>query len=195
MIEITLIENDTKTFEKAMQDEMAKAIKHFEGELIKIRTGRAHTTMVEDLMVTVYGGAPMALKGLASLAAPEPRLITIQPWDTSILGDIERAIRESDLGVAPINDGAIIRLQLPEMSGSRREELVKLLGKKLEESKIAIRNTRRDFYNLIRDAKQKKTISENFYSRLEDLLQKVTDVFTEKADALSKKKEQEIKTV
>lgn len=195
MKELVLVENDTKTFEKAMNEEMALAIKHFDGELIKLRTGRAHTSLVEDLLVSAYGTAPAPLKSYASLAAPEARLITIQPWDASIIADIERAIRESDLGLTPQNDGALIRLQLPEMSTTRRDELSKLLGKKLEECKISLRNVRRDFLTLIRDAKQKKTISENFHSRLEDLLQKVTDQFTEKADALSKKKEQDIRTV
>lgn len=195
MKELVLVENDTKTFEKAMNDEMALALKHFEGELIKLRTGRAHTSLVEDLQVSCYGQAPLPLKSYASLSAPEARLIVIQPWDPSIIPDIEKAIRESELGVTPQNDGALIRLQLPEMSTNRRDELIKLLGKKLEDCKISVRNIRRDFLNLIRDAKQKKIISENFHNRLEDLLQKITDQFSEKADALSKKKEQDVRTV
>jgi len=195
MIEFTFVENDTKTFEKAMNDEMIKPIKHFEGELVKIRTGRAHTALVEDLLVTCYGGSPMALKSLASIAAPESRLITIQPWDSSVIPDIERAIRESDIGVSPANDGALIRLQLPEMSTNRRDELAKILGKKSEESKVAIRNVRKEFNNLIRDAKQTKKISENFFSRLSDILQKVTDTYIEKVEQLTKKKEQDVRTV
>ena len=87
----------------------AKPIKHFEGELIKIRTGRAHTSLIEDLAVTCYGQPPMPLKNLASLAAPESRLLTIQPWDAAIIPDIERAIRTSELGVSPLNDGALIQ--------------------------------------------------------------------------------------
>ena len=195
MIELVLVENDSKSFEKAMQDEMSKAIKQFEGELVKIRTGRAHTSLVEDIQVTCYGAAPMPLKNLASITAPESRLITIQPWDAGIIADIERAIRTSELGVSPINDGALIRIQLPEMSSTRREELTKILGKKLEESRIAIRNVRKDFNNIIRDAKKDKLISENFFSRLSDLLEKITGNFIDKVEQLAHKKEQDIRTV
>lgn len=192
MITLTLVENDTKSFKTAMEAEMLKAIKHFEGELIKIRTGRAHTSLIEDLPVSVYGGAPMPLRQIASLAAPEARLLTIQPWDESTLNDIEKAITSSDVGLTPRNDGKIIRLALPEMSTSRREELIKILGKKHEECKIGIRRVRQDFNNLIRDAKKDKKISENFFSRLSDILQEVTDKFTENSDQLASKKEKEV---
>ena len=195
MIELILVENDSKSFEKTMQEEMSKTLKHFEGELIKIRTGRAHTSLIEDIAVSCYGGAPMPLKNLAALAAPESRLITIQPWDAAIIADIERAIRASELGVSPINDGAIIRIQLPEMSSTRREELIKILGKKLEESRVAIRNVRKDFNNIIRDAKKDKIISENFFNRLSDLLEKITGNFIEKLEQQAHKKEQDIHTV
>lgn len=195
MVEITLTENDVKSFESAMNNEMSKVVKHFEGELIKIRTGRAHTSMVEDLQVAVYGQPPVALKSLASIAAPEARLITIQPWDASIIFDIERAITSSDLGVSPVDDGALIRIQLPEMSTSRRDDLTKTLSKKLEESRVSIRNVRKDFNNLIRDAKKEKTISENFFNRLSDVLQKVTDAYIEKVEKMAEKKELELKSV
>ena len=187
-----LIENDPKPFKAAMEAEMNKAIKHFEGELIKIRTGRAHTSLVEDLPVACYGGSAMPLRQVASLAAPEPRLITIQPWDQGIINDIEKAILESDVGLTPINDGKIIRLTLPEMSTNRRDELIKVLGKKTEECRIAIRNVRKDFNNLIRDGKKDKMISENFFSRLSDLLQEITDKFIATTDAMSTKKEKEV---
>lgn len=195
MIEITLVENDSKSFEKAMQDEMSKAIKHFEGELLKVRTGRAHTSLIEDVQVSCYGAAAMPLKNLASLAAPESRLLTIQPWDAGIIADIERAIRTSDLGLMPINDGALIRIQLPEMSSTRREELIKILSKKLEECRVSIRNIRKDFNNIIRDAKKDKVISENFFNRLSDLLEKITGNFIDKAEQTAHKKEQDIRTV
>lgn len=195
MINIQLVENDQKTFQTAMEAEMAKAMKHFDGELIKIRTGRAHTSLIEDIAVAVYGNPPAPLKQLASLAAPDARLLTVQPWDASIINEIEKAITTSDLGIKPLNDGALIKIVLPEMSSSRREELVKILGKKLEECKIAIRNVRKDFNNLVRDAKQNKAISENFYSRLTDLLQKITDTYTDKADQLAAKKDKEIRSI
>lgn len=126
---------------------------------------------------------------------PDARLITIQPWDKAVIGEIEKAIKNSDVGLTPVNDGDIIRLRLPEMSSTRRDELIKILGKKVEESKISIRNVRKDFNNFIRDAKKDKAISENFFSRLSDVLQKVTDTFIEKTDQLGAKKEKEISSL
>ncbi len=191
--DFVLVENDTKGFEKAMTQEMDKPMKHFEGELIKIRTGRAHTSLIEDIQVTTYfSPTPMPLKNIAAIAAPDARLLTIQPWDLAIINDIEKAILNSDLGVTPVNDGKIIRIQLPQMSSTRRDELVKILNKKLEECKISVRNVRRDFQEIVRTGKKDKKISENFFNRLADSLQKVTDAFTDKADQLAKKKENEI---
>lgn len=190
-----IVENDQKGFQNAMEAEMLKPIKHFEGELIKIRTGRAHTSLVEEVQVSVYGQPPMALKNLAALTAPEARLIVVQPWDNSVIAEIEKAITVSDLGVKPINDGKIIRIQLPEISTSRRDELVKVLGKKAEECRVSIRNVRKDFQNLMRDAKKDKKISENFYSRLEDVLQQTTDKHIKLVDQKTEKKETDIKTV
>lgn len=195
MIDLVLVENESKPFEAAMNAEMTLAIKHFERELIKIRTGRAHTSLIEDILVSCYGGSPMPLKQVASISAPDARLLIVQPWDKSTLSDIEKAIANSNIGITPLNDGENIKLVLPEMSSSRREELVKILGKKLEECKVAIRNTRKDFNNFIRDAKKDKKVSENFFSRLSDLLQKITDNYIESAEKLSTKKEQEIKAV
>ena len=194
-LKITLIENDVKSFQQPMEVEMDKSIKHLERELIKIRTGRAHTALVEDLQVSVYGQQPVALKSLAALAAPDARMITIQPWDSNIIGEIEKAISESDVGVTPANDGNLIRLRLPEMSSTRRDDLVKILGKKTEEAKVAIRNVRKDFQNLIRDAKKDKVISENFFNRLDGVLQKVTDTFVEKVEGMRVKKEKDILSV
>lgn len=193
MISLVLVENDQKTAKATFDIEMTKPIKHFETELLKLRTGRAHTSLVEDIAVSCYGGTTFVpLKQLASLAAPDARLITIQPWDASIIGDIERALTSSDLGLRPVNDGAIIKIVLPEMSTSRRDELVKILHKKLEECRVSIRNIRKDFQNLIRDGKKDKKISEDFHNRLIDVLQKTTDAFIEVAEKLGAKKEQEI---
>lgn len=193
MIECNITENDTKTFETAMEKEMGQAIKHFERELASIRTGRAHTSIIEGIKVSCYGQAPVPLKTMAALAAPDARLLTIQPWDPSILGDIEKAILASDVGLTPINDGKLIRLQLPEMSTSRREELVKILHKKLEECRVAIRNIRKEFHNLSRDAKKNKTISEDFANRLDDSLKKVTNKFIGQAEQMSEKKEEALR--
>jgi len=195
MLEIILIENDIKSFQKPMEAEMENPLKHFERELIKIRTGRAHTSMIEDIPVSCYGQDAVPLKGLGAVAAPDSRLLTIQPWDPSIIFDIEKAIVASGLGITPVNDGKIIRLRLPEMSSERREELIKILHKRLEECRVGIRNVRKDFKNIITDAKKDKKISENFHNRLADILQDVTDVYIGKAEALAKKKETDLASV
>ena len=148
--------------------------------------------MVEDVKIDVYGQT-MPLKNVAAIAAPDARLITIQPWDASTIGDIERGLLASDLGMTPINDGKIIRLQLPEMSTSRREDLIKVLSKKLEDTRVTLRNIRKDFHNYIRDAKKNKTISEDFEHRLEDVLKKVTDKYIALVEQMGGKKEQEIR--
>jgi ribosome recycling factor len=194
-LNIVITENDVKSFKAAMEEEMLKAIKHFERELTKIRTGRAHTSLVDELLVACYGEAPMQLRKLAVIGTPDARLITVEPWDPSIIGDIQKALTTSDLGLSPVNDGKIIRIQLPEMSSTRRDELVKLLHKALNACKDAIKNVRKDFNNLIRDAKKDKTISEDFFNRLSDVLQDVTDKMTAQADSLSTKKEKDITTV
>lgn len=194
MAELVLIENDIKSFQKPMELEMQGPIGHFERELIKIRTGRAHTSMIEDIPVSCYGQDAVPLKGLGTVAAPDPRLLTIQPWDSSVIVDIEKAIVAMGFGVSPVNDGKVIRLRLPEMSSDRRTELVKLLHKKLEECKVAIRNVRKDFKNILTDAKKDKKISENFVSRLSDVLQETTDSYIAKVEAMSKKKELELTT-
>lgn len=194
MAQIVLNETNIKEFENATSLEMDKAVKHFERELITIRTGRAHPALVEGIKVDAYGST-MGLKELAAVSVPEPRSICIQPWDQNLINDIEKAIKTSDLGVTPINDGNLIRIQLPEMSSARRDELGKILGKKLEDARIAIRNSRKDFHNLIRDAKANKSISEDHANRLSELLQKITDKFTKLVEQMAQKKEQEIKTV
>ena len=150
--------------------------------------------LVEDLQVSIYGQPAVALKALRSRSTRSAH-ITIQPWDKNILSEIEKAISESDIGISPANDGDMIRLRLPEMSSTRRDELVKILGKKAEEAKVAMRNVRKDFHNLIRDAKKDKVISENFFNRFNDVLQKVTDTFVEKAEGMRVKKEKEILSV
>src|SRR5688500_1682509 len=125
MSEIILIENDIKSFQKPMEAEMEHPLKHFERELVKIRTGRAHTSMIEDSCVSCYGQDVVPLKGLGMVSAPAHRVLAVQPWDVSIIADIEKAIAASGFGVAPANDGKIIRFRLPEMSSDRREELIK----------------------------------------------------------------------
>ena len=137
----------------------------------------------------------MPLKELATLSTPEAKLIVIQPWDKSIVAEIEKAISVSDLGVTPINDGKIIRIQLPQMSTERREELSKILNKKTEECRIGVRNVRKEYLNQLRKSEKEHAISEDFAKRLNDLLQKITDDFIKKTEDLHEKKSKEIKFV
>lgn len=182
----------TKPFEVLIETEMDKPLKHFEKELTKLRTGRAHTSMVEDIKVSCYG-TMMPLKEVSSITAPEVSLLVVQPWDTTIIADIEKAIATSDLGVNPATDGAIIRIPLPRMSAARRDELGKVLFQRLEEFKVSVRNVRKDVHNLIRDTEKAKKISEDYSKRLQDVLQKITDKFTDLGDKLAQKKHTEIK--
>ncbi len=191
MIEIAFQEGDSKAFENPLKEHMDKPIKHYEKELAAIRTGRASIALLENIKVDAYGQM-MSLKELATLSAPDARLLMVQPWDKSVLSEIEKAIAVSDIGAAPINDGNVIRVQLPQMSASRRDELVKLLGKKTEECKVGVRNVRKEFHNALRDAEKKRTISEDFAKRLSDLLDKVTNTFIEKAEQMNDKKAAEI---
>lgn len=184
-----------KDFEAAVKPEMEKPIEHLKKELLKVRTGRAHSSMVENIKVVCYGTSEMAIKEIAAISTPDARLIVIQPWDKTIIGNIEKAIQNSELGVTPVNDSEIIRIQLPFMSAAQREELVKVLGKKLEDCRIAIRNVRKDFQNAVRDAEKDKVISIDFSKVLLAILQDCTDKYIASAEQVSTKKEQEIKAV
>lgn len=191
MIEITA-ETNSKDFEIALLPEMEKPIEHLKKELIKIRTGRANPAMLDGIRVACYG-SEMPLKELGIVSAPDARLLVIQPWDKSVIADIEKAILASDLGVNPTNDGEVVRIQLPQMSQERRVELAKVLSKKLEECRTAIRNVRKDFQNAVREAEKSHKISEDFAKRLLVVLQDHTDKHTATAENLAKKKEEEIK--
>lgn len=187
-------EGNSSNFENSIKEAMLKPIAHYEKELIAIRTGRASTALVENIKAESYGQL-MRIKELAGISAPEARLITIQPWDKSIIGEIEKAIIAAGLGVTPINDGTMIRLQLPQMTESHRVDLNKVLGKKTEECKVGVRGVRKDFHNQLRDAEKNKQISQDFAKRLNDSLQKITDSFIVKTDELHEKKAKEIKFV
>ena len=196
MIKLKLTDDNLKEFERTMSEECEKAITHFERELVAIRTGRAHPALIENIKVHCYGGSSvMPLKQLAAIAIPEQRLITIEPWDKSITQDIEKALMESDLGITPDNRGTIIYLRLPEMSSQRRDELIKILHQKLEETRVSIRNIRKEFHNLIKDSVKDKSISEDHSRRLQDSLQKITDLFIKRSEDMTGKKEREVKII
>lgn len=192
MIRIDFVEGaNTKTFEKPTEAEMDLQLKHFEKELLKIRTGRAHSSLVEDVRVACYG-TTLPIKEVAAISTPESNLIVIQAWDKTIIGDIEHALSESDLGLTPTSDGNFIRIVLPKMSSARRDELVKLLHKKDEEFKIGVRGVRKEVLQIIREAEKSKKISEDYARRLTDTLQKSTDKYCALGDQLTKKKESEL---
>jgi ribosome recycling factor len=194
MLVLKLVEGDVRSFEQGVALAMQEPIKHFEKELAGIRTGRANTKLIEEVKVECYGQM-MNLRDMATLAAPDARLLTIQPWDKSTLGAIEKGILASDVGITPQNDGQMIRLALPPMSSDRREELVKMLGKKTEEARVGIRGVRKDAQNLLKVAEKDGDLSEDFAKRLADVLQKVTDNSIKVVDELSAKKTVDIRAV
>lgn len=190
-----ITEGDLKSFDKAVSAEMEKAFSHFEKEIATVRTGKAQVSMIEEVKIECYGGTIMRLKDIASLAAPDVNMLTIQPWDKGVIADIERGINLSSLGLNPVVDGDIIRLEIPRMTTARRDELSKVVGQKVESSKIDIRNVRKDVQNFVKDAQKGKKISEDFEKRLNKTLQDLTDNFVAKIDTLGEKKKAELKAL
>ncbi|MBV8661073.1 MAG: ribosome recycling factor [Candidatus Dependentiae bacterium] len=188
-----LEENNIKAFDIAVTAEMDKALKHCEKDIATIHTGKASGSMVEDLKVECYGNM-MLLRELASITTPDVNMISIQPWDKGTVSAIEKAILASHLGITPNTQGAVIYLELQPMSTARREELAKVVSKKAEDAKIAMRNVRKDVMNVIKDNEKKKTISEDFVKRLNKSLQDLTDKFIAQIDVLTEKKKKELKS-
>jgi len=176
------------------EDRMKGAVRSLEETLGTVRTGRASPTLVEKLMVDYYD-TPTPLVQLASISAPEPRLLTIKPFDATSIKNIEKAIQASDLGLNPSNDGKLIRLSIPPLNEERRRDLIKVVHHRLEDARVAIRNVRRDTHNDLRDFEKEKLISEDELKHGETELQKLTDKYVEQAEALGAKKEEEIKQI
>ncbi len=176
------------------ENKMKKTIDALKRELLGIRTGRASPALIEPLKVDYYG-TPTPLQQLATIAAPEPRLLTIKPFDPSTLGAIEKAILKSDLGLTPGNDGKIIRLGIPALTEERRRDLSKVVRKHTEETHVALRNVRRDALKDLEDLEEEKMISEDQHFKGKELLQEVTDKYIAQADEIAKKKEAEIMEV
>ncbi len=170
---------------------MQSAVSALDRELDSVRTGRARPALVEGLKVEYYG-TPTPLNQMATINSPEPRLITIQPWDKTQLGTIEKAIQKSDLGLTPTNDGNIIRLVIPQLTEDRRKELVKVVHKKVEDGRVAVRNVRRDSLEHLRKAQHDKQISDDDERRAQDRLQKVTDKYIAEVDKHGQAKEQDL---
>ena len=178
-------------WKKEFKGKMGKSIEALKSELNRVRTGRASIALLDGIKVDYYG-TPTPLNQVATLAVPESRLITIQPWDTSILSDVEKAILKSDLGLTPNNDGKIIRLAIPRLTQERRRELVKIVRQRVEEGRVAIRHCRRDGLRDLQELQKEKLISEDDFYRTKDDIQDLTDKYIEKAEELGKIKEEEI---
>ena len=175
------------------QDKMDKTLANLDSEFGTIRAGRANPHVLDRIMVEYYG-APTPLQQVGNITVPEPRMIQIAPWEKSLIKEIEKAILCSDVGITPSNDGSVIRLVFPELTEERRKDLVKEVKKKGEESKVAVRNSRRDGNDSFKKL-AKEDVSEDEIKMLEEQLQKVTDKFIKEIDGMVEEKSKEIMTV
>ncbi|MBW1642023.1 MAG: ribosome recycling factor [Deltaproteobacteria bacterium] len=182
MIESTLQET---------RENMDKSVASLKNELNKVRTGRASLSLLDGVKVDYYGTST-PLNQVASLSVPENRLITIQPWDISVIKDIEKAILKSDLGLTPSNDGKVIRITIPQLTEERRKELVKIVNKISEDHKVAVRNIRRDSNELIKSFKKDGDVSEDAAFKAQEKVQKITDEYISSIEAIYTEKEKEI---
>ena len=174
-----------------LREKMTKTGEALKREFKRIRTGRASTALLDGIRVDCYD-TQMPLEQVASISAPESRLIIIQPWDQSIVEDIEKSILKSELGLTPMNDGKIIRISIPPLTEERRKELAKLAKKMAEDSKISIRSHRREANEMFKEVKTEKEISEDELHKSHDDVQKMTDEFIKKIDEITTEKEKEI---
>jgi len=179
---------------KETEARMKKTVEVLQGDLVTIRTGRASPALIEKLRVDYYG-TPTPLNQLAAISVPEPRLMIVRPYDPTSLSEIDRAILKSDLGLTPVNDGKVIRLPIPRLTEERRQELVKVVGRRVEEARVAIRNCRRDGLRDLREMEKEKLISEDEHYRGREDMQKLTDKYVEQVDEVGRAKEEEIKEV
>ena len=173
------------------RERMGKSIDALENELKRVRTGRASLNILDGIRVDYYG-TQTPLNQMASLSVPESRLIVIQPWDATVIKDIEKALLASDLGLTPSSDGKLIRLAIPPLTEERRKELVKVIGKMCEDYKVAVRNIRRDSNEFLKMAKKEGDISEDDLFKGQDKVQEITDEFVKQIDEIFKEKEKEI---
>ena len=180
-----------KDIENHAKSRMEKVLADLQHDMASIRTGRASINLLDQIRVDYYG-TPSPLNQVATLHVPEPFLITIQPWDVSQIGPIEKAIRSSDLGLNPGNDGKIIRVPIPQLTEERRKEIVKKLHHVVEEHRVSLRNVRRDSNENVKKLLKDKLISEDDDRRAHEEIQKMTDGYIGKADAASKAKEKDI---
>ncbi len=173
------------------EEKLGKSVATLKKDLSKLRTGVASISLLEDIRVSYYG-QPTPLNQVATISAPDSRTITIQPWDTSAVGEIEKAIQKSDLGVNPMSDGKIIRLVFPRLTEERRRELTKLGGKMLETTKVSMRNVRRDTNERLKKMEKEKSLSKDDAFKLQEEVQKTTDRYITTAEGIYAEKEKEI---
>lgn len=176
---------------KEFQDKMQKSLDYLAQQFATVRAGRANAAVLDQIQVDYYG-VPTPIQQVGSVSSPDPRTLLIQPWDGSVLKDIERAILASELGINPQNDGKSIRLTFPQLTEERRKELAKQVRKYGEESKVAVRNIRRDAMDKFKKQQKVSEITEDDYKGLEKDLQKLTDDFIKKVDEMTDKKEKEL---
>lgn len=186
-----------ETIKEVLQEtesRMKKIIEKTKKDFGTIRTGRANPSILERVMVECYGSM-MPINQVANISAPEPRMIVVQPWDKTILNDVEKAILKADLGLNPSNDGSIIRLAIPQLTEERRKELVRLLKKDAEEKRISVRNIRRDANDILKKMEKDGALSEDDSKKGLDQVQDITDKYIEEIDQLMSNKEEEIMEV
>lgn len=176
---------------KELKDHMDQTIKALQKDLNGIRTGRASISLLDGIRVDYYGTLT-PLNQIATISTPESRLITIQPWDTNIIGDIEKALQRSELGLNPMNDGKIIRISIPSLSEERRKDLVKVVKKMIEDYKVEIRNHRRNINEKLKQMKKDKDVSEDDYFKHHEEIQKITNDYVTQCDKIFTDKEKEI---
>jgi ribosome recycling factor len=170
---------------------MARAVEALQHDLGSVRTGRASPALLERVQVDYYG-APTPLNAVATISVPEARLLVIQPWDKTMLPAIEKALQKSDLGITPNSDGTVLRLAIPHLNEERRRDLVKVVHKRLEEARVAIRNCRREAIDDLRKAERDEHVSEDQVKRAQERLQKLTDSFVGQVDEVGRRKEAEV---
>lgn len=176
------------------EDRMKKAVEAVERDLAAIRTGHAHVGLLDHIKVD-YFGTSMQLNQMATVAAPEARMLTIQPWDRNAMSAIEKAIQTSDLGVMPSNDGNIIRINLPPLTEQRRKDMIKLVSRRVEEGRVAVRNVRRDGLEHVKKLVSSKEASEDDQRKAQEQLQKLTDRYIASIDQRGKEKEAELSEI
>src|SRR6202165_3011428 len=179
---------------KTAKHKMTTAVEVLGRDLQSVRTGRATPALLDRIQVDYYG-TPTPGNGVANVSAPDPRMVLVQPWDPGMLGVIEKAIQRSDLGINPTNDGQVIRLVLPQLTQDRRKELVKQVHQRAEESRVAVRNCRRDALDHLRKAEKDGGISQEDEKRAQERLQKLTDSFVKRVEDVSRHKETEVMEV